>query len=77
MQRMLLELPAHPPVVYQVALYVVLAPMFGYGCAVSAGARGRRKWLWFVLGTLGTVITSVVLAYLVLKDRPAPAGKVN
>jgi hypothetical protein len=75
MQQMFILLTNRPPLGHELFWYVLIAPVLGYGCALFAGSHGRRKWVWFVLGTIGTVFATVALAYLISKDRQTQTGK--
>jgi hypothetical protein len=75
MQAMFLLLDSRPPLPHELLWYALVAPIFGYGCALMAGSHGRRKAVWFVLGFIGTVITTVALAYLISKDREIQTRK--
>jgi hypothetical protein len=75
MQPMFILLTNRPPLGHELLWYALVAPVFGYGCALMAGSHGRRNWVWFVLGAIGTIVTTVVLAYLISKDHESQAGK--
>jgi uncharacterized membrane protein YjjB (DUF3815 family) len=77
MHAMFLLITNRPPLIHELFWYVLFSPIFGYGCALMAGSHGRRRWVWFVLGAVGTVFATVALAYLISRDRQTQTGKPN
>jgi hypothetical protein len=57
---------------------LVIWVCLGIGCAAIASAKGRRTWLWAILGILGGVFSLLVIVCLPkLKQCPACSNEVK